>query len=191
MLSRPWVVGAFVMPIVFGLTACSSSGADHGSATTTTVPTNVHFNGGSAGRVVSYHGVQVQVPSAWPVRDGDFTGQCAGPFFNPPSAFVGPNNNPPPGCPAPTPKQMATRYDGVWLHQSPKPESGYRTTTTPGGTTMLAFALYPSYPIKTFWLHGVEVDVGLGADARTAQTIIESIRFASGAPDSRVATAKG
>jgi len=60
-------------------------------------------------RAVSYHGVHVEVPAGWPVVDGMHTLFGGGPFPARPTAFVGPQDNRPPSCPAPLPGAPAGR----------------------------------------------------------------------------------
>src|SRR5215471_15860403 len=71
-------------------------------------------------RVVSYHGVQVDVPRRWRVVDGMHTAFCGGPFIaSPPAAFVGPNENGAPSCGAGF--GPPAKRDGVWLLPGARP----------------------------------------------------------------------
>jgi hypothetical protein len=134
-------------------------------------------------RVVSYHGVHVEVPAGWPVVDGMHTLFCGGPFPTTPTAFVGPQENGAPSCPA---SLLPTPRDGVWLQLGSRP-SDARPRTLVSGQTILEEDLGTSGSVEIIYYHGVLVEIGIGADPHVATAILNSIGFTSGAPDSPAA----
>ncbi len=79
------------------LAGCPTAGCGPGTARTSAVA-RPHA-AADGWRVVSYHGVHVQAPAAWPVVDGMHAGSCGSPFPAAPTVFIGPDDNPP-GVPA-------------------------------------------------------------------------------------------
>ena len=136
-------------------------------------------------RVVSYHGVRVDVPTGWPVVDGMHTLFCGGPFPATPTAFVGPQENGPPGCPA-QPDDSTTARNDVWL-QAGGPPPDARPVDSPSGQIVLEEDPGWNAPLKAFWYHQVFVEIGIGPDPNVAKAIFNSIGFTSHAPDSRAA----
>jgi len=136
-------------------------------------------------RAVSYHGVHVEVPAGWPVVDGMHTLFCGGPFPARPTAFVGPQDNRAPSCPAPLPGAPAGR-DGVWLQQGSSP-SDARPVTTASGKVVLEGNPGWGGPLKQLWYHRVLVEIGIGPDPAVARAIFNSVGFTPHSPDSRAA----
>ena len=134
------------------------------------------------GSGVSYRGVQVQVPSSWPVIDGMHTARCGVPFSQGATAYVGPNDQ---GLPSCLPGGGVGR-DGVWLHPGPRPANARTLAGTGSDVAVVAEAGSAGWPVKSFWLQGIEVDVGTGHDRQVRDAIVTSIRFVPGAPDTPV-----
>ena len=132
-------------------------------------------------RVVSYQGVHVTVPASWPVVDGMHTWSCGGPFPPTPTAFVGPQQNPSPACPALGPGSHGPR-DGAWLRPGNRPPD-WRTVATASGHRVLEQDRATGDSLEVLWYHGVLVDIGIGPDPATAMAISESIGYAPDAPD--------
>jgi hypothetical protein len=129
-------------------------------------------------RIVSYRGVHVEAPVAWPVVDGMHTPLCGGPFPEAPTAFTGPQENFPPSCPYTTPKPL----NGVWLQPGDRPADA-RRVTTPSGQTVLEQNPGPGNPVRLLWYHQVLIEIGLGPDQRIAKAIFDSIGFTPDSPD--------
>ena len=123
-------------------------------------------------KAVSYDGVYVDVPVAWPVVDGMHTGFCDGPFPDTPTAFVGPNLNGAPSCGPPI-GPPPVRY-GVWL---------YPNSPTSDGPSFVTFNNRPVD--EDLWLHGVLIEIGLGPDTQLVKEIVGSIGFKKGTPNTR------
>jgi hypothetical protein len=136
-------------------------------------------------RLVSFHGVHVEVPASWPVVDGMHTRLCYGPFADAPTAFVGPQENGPPSCPA-MPALLAEKRDGVWLQTGNPPENG-RPSTTSSGEVVLEDVADRRPNVQYFWFRQVTVTVGIGTNPRVARAIVDSIGFTPGAPDTPAA----
>jgi hypothetical protein len=136
-------------------------------------------------RVVSYHGVHVEVPARWPVVDGMHTGLCIGPFLDTATAFVGPQENGPPNCPY-VPSLRDKKRDGVWLQSGDKPTDA-RPSTTSSGEVVFQDATGWNGNIKYVWYRGVSLTIGIGPDLRVAKAILDSIGFTPGAPDTPAA----
>ncbi len=135
-------------------------------------------------RLVSVHGVHVLVPTGWPVVDGMHTLFCGGtPFPEVPTAFVGPNDNGPPSCPAPL--RIPAR-DGVWLLSSVAPTDA-RPTRTAAGRTVLVETLSADEHVEHVWYHGVGIEIGVGVNRAVADAIFNSIAYAPGVSDTPAA----
>lgn len=132
-------------------------------------------------KFVTFGGVQVAVPAAWPVVDGMHTGFCAGPFADGPTAFVGPQDNLPPSCPSPSATALEARRDGVWLHPATVPDAASTFVRNAAGTELRQLAGSTPWPIRSYFLAGIEVDVGQGPNATT---LFDSIRYVNGIADS-------
>jgi hypothetical protein len=136
-------------------------------------------------RVVSFHGVHVQVPASWPVVDGMHTGFCAGPFPDTPTAFVGPQDNGAPGCPA-MPALLAKKRNGVWLQVGDRPDNA-QAFTTPSGEVVLEDLTSRQLNMRYVWFRQIALTIGIGTDARVAQAIVDSIGFTAGVADTPAA----
>jgi hypothetical protein len=140
-------------------------------------------------QVVSYHGVHVSVPAAWPVVDGMHTLFCGSPFPPRPTAFAGPAGPPlarVPACPY-IPRDLIHR-DGVWL-QPGSPPSDARPARTASGQVVLQERPRASWPLLQLWYHRVFIQIGIGPDPVLARSIFDSIGFKAGAPDTKAAGA--
>jgi hypothetical protein len=171
-------VAAAIVVILVAVTASGGNGRsvrveEEPSPTTTVAPGN---------QIVSYHGVHVEVPAGWPVVDGMHTQFCGGPFTDTPTAYLGPNENGAPGCPAPYPGRVVRR-DGVWLVESSTPDPRSHTEVTASGARVLVSPSEPLSSFRTVWFHGVSITVGVGSDPAVAQAIVESIGYAADVPD--------
>jgi hypothetical protein len=139
-------------------------------------------------KIVSYDGVYVDVPSEWPVVDGMHTGFCGGPFPDTPTAFVGPNLNSPPACPAtlgPTPALY-----GVWLYPN-RGGPGMGIVTPDQRLVEVEPSYWSESHIEDLWYRGVEIEVGIGPDPQLVQEIVHSIGFKKGVANTRAAGACG
>jgi hypothetical protein len=173
---RSW--GTVLIGGILGIAGCSTSttpSALHGTHVKSTTP--------SGSKVVSYKGVHVDVPAGWPVVDGMHTLFCGGPFPVTPTAFVGPNDNGAPSCPALRADQLPSR-DGVWLQSGMPPSTGTEPVTTPAGRSLLeALPDSSSSDVEELWYHGVDIRIGVGPDPHASRAILESIGYTGGAPD--------
>lgn len=135
-------------------------------------------------RIVSYHGVHVEVPALWPVVDGMHTAFCGGPFGTTPTAFVGPQDDGAPSCPAPYPGRTPPARDGIWLQPGDPPPGATRLTTASGRVVDEEGPdPSPAPAIESIWYHHVLLEVGIGPDPGVAQAIVDSIGFTPGGPD--------
>ena len=139
--------------------------------------------GAGRSQIVSYRGVHVRVPASWPVVDGMHTAFCGSPFPAAATAFTGPNLNGPPGCPMPRP---GPPRDGVWLAPG-SPPPGARPVTIRPGIVVREQRHSTRDHIRYLWYHRVQVEIGIGADPRTAAAIVRSAGYTAGEPDSRAA----
>ena len=171
--------GTVLIGGIMGLAGCSTStnsAALHSTSPRSTAPAG--FN------QVSYQGVHVDVPATWPVVDGMHTLFCGGPFAVTATAFVGPNDNGAPSCPAPRPNQLLPR-DGVWLRSGTPPSTGVVPVITPAGQSLLeAPPDSTSSDVEELWYHGVDIQIGIGPDPNVARAILDSIGYSQGLPDS-------
>ena len=94
--ARRWTVtGGVAAAIVVVLVAVIVSGGGGKHLRVEETPTST-TNVTPGHKIVSYHGVHVEVPASWPVVDGMHTQRCGTPFGDTPTAYLGPNENPPP-----------------------------------------------------------------------------------------------
>jgi len=139
-------------------------------------------------RLVSYRGVQVDVPASWPVVDGMHTAGCGEPFPGKPTAYVGPNLGGPgamAGCPFIDLRRLPRR-DGVWLQPGIAP-SNARTVTTRSGTVVRAPGRSELGPFLQVWFHRISIQIEIGRDPRVARAIFNSIGYAPGTPNTHAA----
>jgi hypothetical protein len=133
-------------------------------------------------RVVSYHGVHVETPAAWPVVDGMHAGSCGSPFPATPTVFTGPDDNPPLACPAPAADLPAS--DGAWLAPGARPPDAKPVTTGPH-VTVLQTRTGPDQHLIQVWYRHVAIEIGIGPDPQVARKILSSIGFVPRTPDTR------
>ncbi len=138
-------------------------------------------------RLVSYHGVHVEVPADWPVVDGMHTGFCGGPFGATATAYVGPQDNGAPSCPAPYPGRVPPARDGVWLQPGTAPAGASSIVTASGRVVADEGPALLGTEIESLWYHGVSVEVGIGPDPSVARDVVDSIGFTAGVPDTAAA----
>jgi hypothetical protein len=133
-------------------------------------------------RLVSYRGVHITVPDSWPIVDGMHALYCGDPFPTTPTAFVGPQEGPGPGCPPSIGPEPAR--DGAWLRPegTPAPPDAHPVTTT-SGQSVLEELPGTNGSVENLWYHGILVEVGIGPTPDVAKTIVNSIGFASNVSD--------
>lgn len=169
------VVTVAIVGIVVASRDDTTSGVANVAPTTGQPPTTV----ARGFKVVSYGGVQVEVPAGWPVVDGMHTGFCEGAFPELPTAFIGPQDNVPPSCPS-LPSLRTERRDGVWLFPS-QPDDPSVVVRNAAGTELRQYTGASAWPVKTYFVAGIAVEIGEGPNATS---IINSIHRVPGAPDS-------
>jgi len=135
--------------------------------------------------------VLVDVPNGWPVVDGMHTGFCAGPFPTTPTAFVGPQQAGAPSCPPAPPGSSGPPRDGVWLQPDGGTPAG-PTLHTAGGEAVTDEGRASSGTGSGATWHmysdrGVRIEIGNGPNPNVAHSIVESIRFGPGTPDTPAA----
>jgi hypothetical protein len=162
------------------LAGCLTAGCGPGAARTAAA---ARPHAEAAGwRVVSYHGVHVEVPAAWPVVDGMHAGSCGIPFPAIPEVLLGPDENPPLACPAPA-KDVPAR-DGVWLAPGTAPPGARPVTKSRHVTVLEARPGWDRHLIQVWYRH-VAIEIGIGRDPRIAARILGSAGYTRGTPDTR------
>jgi len=175
---RRWSVTATVAAaIVVALVAVTATGGGGKSLRVEEGPSTTVTPGH---KVVSYRGVHVEVPASWPVVDGMHTQFCGGPFTDAPTAYLGPNDNGPPGC---SPSRHLPRRDGVWLFRSTTPYRSAHTKTTASGEQVLAAPRHPRDVVRSVWFHDVQIVIGVGDDPTVGRQILDSLGYTEGASD--------
>jgi hypothetical protein len=167
-----------VVMLMLGLlvTACGSS--DHTSAVS-------HASLTTGKNVVTFSGVELTVPTAWPVIDGAHAHHsCSSTFAGQADkVFLGVSYQGVPSCPAsfgaPPP------VDGVWMQPGGSKPSDETPTTLPDGQAVYLSTNSRSASV-TVWYHRVSIQIGIGPDPAVERTILNSIAFAPTAPDSAV-----
>lgn len=142
---------------------------------------------------VSYHDVEVQTPASWPIRDGNQTGFCSGPFPADPTVFLGPQRNGAPGCSPRPPGQGPSGVDGVWLQAGDPPADAAPVTSGSGERLRRQPAGWQTNdaPRTYYWYHGVQIVLGSGPNPAVAQRILDSVHYRPGTPDTPAAEACG
>ena len=167
------------------LVACTPG--HHAKSTTQSVTSR--SSTAAATRTVSFRGVQVSIPAAWPVVDAaHLSPTCASPFDGQSDkAFVGATAQIVLlGCtPRPASKKVAA-VDGVLMTPIEQPTSrGGTPTTLPGGEQVdLLTARNQTY--VEFVFHQVQIEIGIGADPRVEHSILDSIVYRPGRRDTSV-----
>jgi hypothetical protein len=131
--------------------------------------------------MVSYHGVHVEVPSAWPVLDGMHISLCSGPFPSTPTVFLGPNYNGAIGCPAAI---RLPALDGVWLSPGTQPQGAREITSSRHVTVLEARPGWDRHVVQVWYRH-VSIEIGIGRNPRIAHRILASVGYSRGQPDTR------
>jgi hypothetical protein len=134
--------------------------------------------------VVSYRGVHVEVPAAWPVVDGMHAGLCGSPFPAAPVVFTGPDDNPAPDCPAPRPDLPAR--DGAWLAPgAPTPDARRAAgrNEPPRDRPGSPARPDPDPHLIQVWYRHVAIEIGAGPDPQVARRILGSVGYTRGTPD--------
>jgi hypothetical protein len=163
--------------LVLFVVACSVAGCSGPGHSSTQTSLEVRL------KLVSYHGVHVDVPSSWPVLTGMQTGFCGGPFPASPTAFVGPQLNGAPSCPALLPADQP-RHDGVWLVPEKQRPRGTSKKTSKGKVVLDEGQTWNG-SVNSYWYHGVSMEIGIGPDPKVATAILDSIGFTPHAVDTR------
>lgn len=129
-------------------------------------------------------GVQLTVPSSWPVVDGaharntcssTFTGQAN-------RVFIGVSYHGVLSCPPRDPRSTPSRADGVWMQPTRMAAPKETPTTLPSGQTVYLNADSQSSAV-TIWYHHVMIQIGIGATSVAEKAILGSIEFHSKVPD--------
>jgi hypothetical protein len=139
----------------------------------------------NATKRITFDGVQLAIPADWPVIDGAHARySCSSTFLDQADrAFLGVSYLSAPSCPY----QRGTLppADGVWMQPGGSTPPQQATTTLPGGqqvylsNTAAASSVY-------VWYHGVEIQIGIGANRTVEQAILDSITYRSASADSAV-----
>ena len=172
-----------VLPVVFVAAACRPGA---GTAQPRASASH-HATIANPWKVVSYHGVHVRVPAAWPVIDAMHAPWCGGPFPVTPTVYIGGHGNMARYCPALQPRGPGD--DGVWL-QAGNPPPDARPVTVAGGTIVAEERGQPAARgerVVRLWYHRVLVEIGIGRHRKVARQILRSLGYMRGRPDSKVA----
>lgn len=159
-------LAACLLPIVAGCT--SSAGTTHPRPADVSVPSTL------GSKQLSYRGVQMTIPAAWPVIDGAhalFT--CSSVFAGQSDrAFLGASYRGTPSCPMVTKVPPA---DGVWMQPGGRTPQG-RARTLPAGQHVY-FSDSPRQLAVTVWYHRVLIRVGVGPNPSIERAILASLRY--------------
>lgn len=135
-------------------------------------------------KIVSFDGVQLRVPSSWPVIDGAHARyECRSAFEGQTDrVFVGSSDFPVHGCPFEGGKPPPA--DGVWFRKLDRmePIPGKRTRLPSGVLAQIQVSL--GYAEVTVRLRNVSIDIGIGPRPALETEILDSITYQAGSPDS-------
>jgi hypothetical protein len=174
--------------VVLGLlvTACGSSrpgAASSGAASLTS-----RDESGAAGlKKISLDGVELSIPSSWPVIDGAHARHsCSSTFAGQADrAVLGVSYQGVPACPASLPGTTPPPVDGVWMQPGGSNPPSEGRTTLPGGRTVY-LSTYARAAVVTVWYHGVTVQIGIGPNPAVQREILNSIAFSPATRDTAV-----
>ncbi len=123
-------------------------------------------------QVVTYRGVQLQVPEVWPLHDGSHVPRCTGPFAGDAAVYLGPDlADEFVSCPN-IPGRDAP-HDGVWMQPGGPTTATTATPTASGQTVQLSVPSQPGW--RDVWFNGVHIQIGTGPDESIATHIMNSI----------------
>ena len=140
-------------------------------------------------RTVTYRGVQIVVPTAWPVLAGSKAPVCNGKWPTVATVYVGPQNDGA-GCGGgPAVGTPSGRLDGVALQASNGPVTGTVTVTLPSGQQAQETPPVSEGPGATLLFHGIWVQIGADTPTVTARNVLASLAYQPAAPDTAVVDA--
>ena len=135
-------------------------------------------------KLVSYHGVHVDVALGWPVLTGMQNRILRRPFSTQPHRFHRTTSNGGSQLLYTVLPANQPRHDGVWL-LSEKQRPGNTSKKTSRGKVVLDEGQTWNDSVNSYWYHGVSVEIGIGPDPKVAMAIFNSIGFTPRAVDTR------
>jgi hypothetical protein len=173
---------ALVLGLLF--TACASRyspGASSSHASNSTAATTAQ----ATSKKISFDGVQLTIPTGWPVIDGAHVAyMCSSTFFDQADrAFLGPSYQPASSCPPPAPTVKPPPADGVWVQPGGAQPVGETATTLPGGQHVWTATQTSAVAV---WFHGVSIELGIGPDPAVERRVLDSVAYRPTASDSPV-----
>ena len=148
---------------------------------------------GRALKLVSYDGVQIEVPTSWPVVGGNLAPDCDPVWPAAPTVFVGSQPEGGAGCSARAGASSPYDHlDGVWLRpatdgmQPPEEASGGTTYTLPSGQQVEESVPGPVGPGSDLLFHQVWLQLGARTPASLASGVLDSLTYVASAPDTAV-----
>jgi hypothetical protein len=174
-----WIC-SLMLPAAFAAAGCTSQSAPiqpaRHRATTIASPL----------KVISYHGVHLRVPTAWPVIDAMHAPWCGGPFPVTPTVYLGSHGTLDPSCPPTLPGSPS--HDGAWL-QAGSPPADARPVVLAGGTVVREERVTGPWQdrLVQLWYHGVLVEIGIGPNRKASNEIVRSVSYTPGQPDTKTA----
>lgn len=132
---------------------------------------------------VSLNGVQVTVPTSWPVLGGNNTPICEGNWPANPTVYLGVQPEAGISCAAhpngPAPRQ----FNGVWLQPQTAATPGLSAFKLPSGQEVQEATPHSAGPGTYLLFHGVWVFVGQATSVAQAQSILASLAYHPNKPD--------
>jgi hypothetical protein len=165
------------------LVACSSGQPAHSP---TTSPAGTASVVAVAKKTISFQGVQLSIPALWPVIDAAHMAPSCRSAFSSQSdkAFLGtaePNGLL--GCAYITRSTKVPPADGILMEPigPATPTRGTPTTLPHGQHVELSFDQW--HTTIEFPFHGVGIEIGIGPDPNVERSILDSITYHPGTPD--------
>lgn len=136
-------------------------------------------------KTISFHGVQMQVPAAWPVMGGNNTPVCNASWPTTPTVFIG--IQPEAGILCPITPAPPRQLDGVWLQpESATPSLGLLKHTLLSGQQVEELPPLTGGPGIQLLFHHVWIEVGPATSTSDAKNLLGSLSYHPGSADSSV-----
>lgn len=136
---------------------------------------------------ISFSGVQLVVPSAWPVIDGAHArNPCSSTFEGQADrTFLGVTHQGAPSCAAPSPRATPPPADRVWMQPGGRNPPSKTATVLPSGQAIYLSTNKRAAAV-TVWYHRVLIQIGIGPNPAVEGAILDSIEFSPAIPDTAV-----
>lgn len=133
---------------------------------------------GSTVKVAALHGVRIQVPTSWRIRDGSTAPLCSAGWPLDPTVYVG-RQTMAASCGASTSELAGPGHElnGVWLRPAPPLNPEFSRYVLPYGQEVGVIRPFSGGPGCTLLFHGVIVAVGPLTPELAAKSVLASLSY--------------